>query len=253
MSTAGGPPAITGLSPAAGSQGGGTSVVITGTGSTGATGVTFGGTAATSFHVDSDTQITAIAPAHTVGAVQVQVATARGATADTPADDYTYVAPPVPGTSSDQELLKKVRGNRPSGDIFLPSALPDGWVLLTPPFPDVFDNGVELPDIQEDPIFHPDGLGGRVWYILFYQTASGDQVMLRVDSPSSLSPEDGEPAGMALEGNEWRTQTLGGDCLSVWLDADQMGEDAYEINIWSEDGDYATEKDIARLMMRVSQ
>ena len=42
--------------------GGGTSVTITGTNFTGATAVTFGGIAATSFTVNSATQITAVAP-----------------------------------------------------------------------------------------------------------------------------------------------------------------------------------------------
>ena len=88
-------PAITGLNPTSGTTAGGTSVIITGTNFvvSGASAVTFGGTNATSYLVNSTTQITAVAPAHTAGAVRVQVVATGGTTADTSADDYTFVAP----------------------------------------------------------------------------------------------------------------------------------------------------------------
>jgi hypothetical protein len=53
-------PSITSFSPTSGPVGG--SVTVTGAGFTGATKVTFGAIAATSFAVDSDTQITAVVP-----------------------------------------------------------------------------------------------------------------------------------------------------------------------------------------------
>jgi large repetitive protein len=87
-------PAITALNPTSGSTSGGTSVVVTGTVLTGATGVTFGGTVA-AFTIDSDTQITAIAPAHEAGTVQVQVTTPEGTSADTAAGDFTYLGAPL--------------------------------------------------------------------------------------------------------------------------------------------------------------
>jgi hypothetical protein len=87
-------PVVTDVNPNGGLTTGGDEVVITGTEFTGASAVTFGGTAAT-FTVDSDTQITATAPARAAGTVQVQVTTAGGASPDTSADDYTYVAPPA--------------------------------------------------------------------------------------------------------------------------------------------------------------
>ena len=56
----GSPPGFTAFTPNSGPIAGGTSVVITGHGFTGATGVTFGPFTAASFTVDSDTQITAV-------------------------------------------------------------------------------------------------------------------------------------------------------------------------------------------------
>ena len=97
-------PAITGLNPSGGSTTGGTSVVISGTDLTGATAVTFGGTPATTYNVDSATQITATAPAHTAGTVHVQVTTPGGASANTSADDYLY-ATPNPGPDTTQNPL----------------------------------------------------------------------------------------------------------------------------------------------------
>ncbi|MEO9340881.1 putative Ig domain-containing protein [Mesorhizobium sp. SB112] len=84
-------PTITGISPTTGSTEGGTSVVITGTDLTGATAVTFGGTAATSFTVDSTTQITATTQAHAEGAVDVVVTTHSGSATATGA--FTYEVP----------------------------------------------------------------------------------------------------------------------------------------------------------------
>ncbi|MFF3754696.1 IPT/TIG domain-containing protein [Streptomyces sp. NPDC002018] len=72
-------PTLTGISPSQGPAAGGTVVVLTGTGLSAATAVTFGGTPATSFTVNSATQITAIAPAG-AGAVPVTVTTPGGTT-----------------------------------------------------------------------------------------------------------------------------------------------------------------------------
>jgi hypothetical protein len=84
--TAGPAPTISGESPSSGSSGGGTQVVITGSGFTGATGVSFGGTAAPCFKLNSDTQITACAPAHAPGVVDVSVTTYGGTSATVSAD-----------------------------------------------------------------------------------------------------------------------------------------------------------------------
>ena len=74
------PPLVTGLSPASGSVG--AVVTITGSGFLGATAVTFNLTAATSFTVDSDTQITATVPGFaTTGQVCVTARSTTGCSA----------------------------------------------------------------------------------------------------------------------------------------------------------------------------
>ena len=87
------PPTVTGISPASGPTAGGTSVTISGTNFTGATAVSFGATAASSYTVDNGTQITATAPAGSNGNVHVTVTTAGGISAATSADQFTYIVP----------------------------------------------------------------------------------------------------------------------------------------------------------------
>ena len=72
-------PTATTVSPSSGSKDGGTTVTITGTGfeAAGVTGVTFGGTAATSL-VISATTITCVTPAHAPGVVNVVVQSPSG-------------------------------------------------------------------------------------------------------------------------------------------------------------------------------
>ena len=52
--------------------------------------MSFTGVDATSYTVDSDTQISAVAPAHVAAATHVRVRTPGGTTASTTADTYTY-------------------------------------------------------------------------------------------------------------------------------------------------------------------
>ena len=84
-------PTVTAISPATGPAGGGTPVTITGTGFlTGAT-VTFGGTSATGVTVVSATSITATAPAHAAGTVNI-VVTNTDTLNGTLSNGYTYTA-----------------------------------------------------------------------------------------------------------------------------------------------------------------
>jgi len=82
------PPTVTTVTPNTGVPGGSTAIALVGTNFTGATGVTFGGTAATSVVVVDDTHITCVTPAHAAGAVDVVVTTPAGS--GTKTGGYTY-------------------------------------------------------------------------------------------------------------------------------------------------------------------
>ena len=84
-------PSISLISPSGGSVNGGNTVIITGNNLLGSTAVSFGGLAATSFVVNSNTQITAVAPARTAGPVTVAVTTPVGVVNA----NYTYFLPPA--------------------------------------------------------------------------------------------------------------------------------------------------------------
>lgn len=84
---------IASVSPSTGSTAGGTSVVITGSNLSGATAVTFGGLSATSFVVNSDSQITAISPAKPAGSANIVVTTPVGLVTAT--QQFNYVAPSI--------------------------------------------------------------------------------------------------------------------------------------------------------------
>ncbi len=95
-----GAPTVTLLSPTTGPAVGGNSVVITGTGFTGVSAVKFGTKNATSFVVNSPTQITAIVPSSTGGTmVDVTVTTAAGTSAVSSATKYYYGGPVVTSLS----------------------------------------------------------------------------------------------------------------------------------------------------------
>jgi hypothetical protein len=99
-------PRVAGVSPTTAPQG--TLITITGDGFTGATAVTFGNLPA-SYTVNSDTSITAVAPAVKTGLVDVTVAGAGGTSLVNPSDQFTYnLAPRVAG-------LKPARGSVDGG------------------------------------------------------------------------------------------------------------------------------------------
>jgi YVTN family beta-propeller protein len=92
-------PTVGSLSPSSGVSSGGTSVVITGTNLSSTSAVYFGGTAASSFTVDSDTQVTAVTRAQTNGTVNVSVTNAAGTSVSVPGSQYTFFSP-VPVVTS---------------------------------------------------------------------------------------------------------------------------------------------------------
>lgn len=97
-------PTLTSIAPSSGPEVGGTTVVLTGTGLTGATAVNFGATPAASFIVNSDTQITAVSPDGT-GTIQVTVTTVGGVSNGI---SYTYVSGLAPvdlGTAASFAVL----------------------------------------------------------------------------------------------------------------------------------------------------
>jgi hypothetical protein len=86
-------PMLTSVSPNSGPIAGGTSVTLYGTNLAGTTAVSFGGVAATNLTVVNNSTVTATAPAHAAGAVDVQITTSGGTA--TRAGGYTYVASSV--------------------------------------------------------------------------------------------------------------------------------------------------------------
>jgi len=86
-----GRPVVTGISPTSGPALGGTAVTITGVGFDRASAVRFGESASTSFVVNSDSKITARAPAHLAGVVDVTVTTDLGTSAIVAADRFSYL------------------------------------------------------------------------------------------------------------------------------------------------------------------
>jgi hypothetical protein len=90
-------PEITSIVPSSGSIAGGGSVTIKGSDFTNAAAVKFGTTPATTFTLDSESQITATAPAAIApGSVDVSVTTVAGASPAVKADRFTYTACVVP-------------------------------------------------------------------------------------------------------------------------------------------------------------
>jgi IPT/TIG domain len=92
------PPQVTGISPKAGSLGGGTTVTVTGSGFTGATAVNFGPVAGTSIKILSDTRLTVVSPPVSptgLTTVDVTIVTPSGTSPTGAADQFIYVQPPT--------------------------------------------------------------------------------------------------------------------------------------------------------------
>ena len=93
-------PVVASVNPSVGPAAGAQAVTITGTRFTGATGVTFGGIAATNVVVVSDSEIQVTTPPHAAGATDVRVTTPDGRSPTGTGDLYRYrAAPTVTGLS----------------------------------------------------------------------------------------------------------------------------------------------------------
>ena len=91
---------------AGGSDAGGSTVDITGSGFTGATSVDFGSTPATSFTVNSNTSITAVSPASASdGPVDITVTTNGATSATSSADTFTYGPSSAPDAPTGIEVV----------------------------------------------------------------------------------------------------------------------------------------------------
>ena len=93
-------PSVASISPSTGTTAGGTTVVITGSNLSDASGVKFGSTSAAGYTVNSSTQITATSPVGIAGAVDVTVTTAGGTSGTSASDQFTYIAPPSATTNA---------------------------------------------------------------------------------------------------------------------------------------------------------
>ena len=88
-------PTVSSVSPTAGPTTGGNTVTINGTNFTSGAGVKFGTTASATVTFVSATQLTAVAPAHAAGTIDVTVTTPGGTSAIVAGDHYTYDAQPT--------------------------------------------------------------------------------------------------------------------------------------------------------------
>jgi hypothetical protein len=114
-----GSPTVNSVTPASGPAAGGTNVTINGCGLTGATLVKFGAALATGVTVVSDSQITAVSPAHIAGPVDVTVTTPKGTSLTNAGDVFTYTSPPGPPLSpsaSPGNLSATVTWSPPASD-----------------------------------------------------------------------------------------------------------------------------------------
>jgi len=165
-----GSPLVDSLRSRGGPVGGGTKVVIGGTGFTGTSAVRFGDAAAASFTVDSESQITAVAPAHAAGKVVVSVTTPSGTSPDDPVGMFEYAE----GTWKLTGSLGLVHYDQQS------RLLGDGRVLLIGGQNSMFGN-----TIQSTEIYNPKT---RAWSAgASLGTARSSYSATRLDGPACRS------------------------------------------------------------------
>jgi hypothetical protein len=149
-------PGVTGIGPTPGSTAGGTAVTITGTGFQPDAVVSIGGVAASNASVLGSTSITATAPAHPVGVVDVTV-TNPGNQTGTLGQGYAYVEPANPvhillAKSGTDVVISWAATGQPSYTVFRQSS-PAGFTgasirgaTSSTTFPDL--GGLSVPGTQ---------------------------------------------------------------------------------------------------------
>ena len=184
-------PAVTKVKPNAGPTSGGTSVDITGKGFTGATAVHFGATAAPMV-VNSDSDITATAPAHAAGTINVTVTGPTGTSAAVHGDLFAYGAPVISSLSPNGG--PRTGGNTVTitGSRFVPGATVKFGTKTSPTV--TFLSSSELTAVA------PPGSPGTVRVTV--HTPAGTSAAVKGDlyaygppAISSLSPKSGPHAG----------------------------------------------------------
>lgn len=106
-------PTIFLLAPSSGPTAGGTTVTVAGTDFTGATAVRFGGVPASSFTVESENKLTAVAPPASPGVVDVSVTTIAGTSPATGADRFEYTTPRAPPAAPPLQCsVPKLKGKK---------------------------------------------------------------------------------------------------------------------------------------------
>jgi autotransporter-associated beta strand protein len=127
-------PAVSGLDIRSGPAAGGTEVTLSGTDLEGVTGVKFGLMSGTILQ-DTGASILAESPAGTAGMVDVTVTTPYGTSATSPADQFTYVAPPATAPASYAALMNTTLTVTAGGGVLAgdtdPRGLPLTAILLT--------------------------------------------------------------------------------------------------------------------------
>jgi hypothetical protein len=116
-------PTVASVSPKSGPASTGTLVTISGTNFSNVRGVSFGGIAAPSYTVNSNTSLTAVTPAESIGSVDVTVTTGSGTSAIGSADEYTFTmtASALPSTNelgySSKLTIGGLRGAGATGSV----------------------------------------------------------------------------------------------------------------------------------------
>jgi hypothetical protein len=183
-------PSVTGVSPYGGLQAAGNTVTIFGSGFTGATGVTFGGVAATSFTVKSSYEITATVPAYASGTTSC-----ASAPAINPATDICQVQVVVTnanGSSATDTILPPYEGSIAFNTMGVVSPTPGTEVM---PAPTEYDY-VPVPTITSvstgalPPLSYANELGGTL--VLITGTGFNPLTLSWVDigNPAVASSQD---------------------------------------------------------------